>query len=92
MSLTNPKAIVLFTSVFTTAVTSAMPFWVMALMIVLVLVSTFVWYTLMSLFMASPTVMGRLHKAQHWVERAAGVCFIGIGGKILADSRNPISP
>ena len=26
------------------------------------------------------------------IERAAGVCFIAIGGKILADSRNPLTP
>ena len=92
VSLTNPKAIVLFTSVFATAVTSAMPFWVMGLMIGLVMASTFVWYTLVSLFMSSPAVTARLRNAQHWVERAVGVCFIAIGGKILADSRNPISP
>lgn len=92
VTLTNPKAIVLFTSVFATTVTEAMPFWVMAAMIALVMASAFTWYTIVSLFMSSRPVISRFQHAQHWIERAAGVCFVAIGGKILADSRNPITP
>ncbi|KGF68786.1 threonine transporter [Hoeflea sp. BAL378] len=92
VTLTNPKAIVLFTSVFATAVTDAMPLWVMAAMIGLVMVSAAVWYTLVTLFMSSRRVIARFENARHVIERAAGVCFIAIGGKILADSRNPLTP
>lgn len=92
VTLTNPKAIVLFTSVFATAVTDAMPSWVMAVMIGLVMASSLTWYTIVSLFMSSRPVIARFQNAQHWIERAAGVCFVAIGGKILADSKNPIVP
>jgi len=92
VTLTNPKAIVLFTSVFATAVTDTMPLWVMALMIGLVMLSSATWYTLVTLFMSSRPVIARFDNARHWIERAAGVCFIAIGGKILADSRNPLTP
>lgn len=92
VTLTNPKAIVLFTSVFATAVTDAMPLWVMGAMIGLVMASSAVWYTLVTLFMSSRPVIVRFENAQHRIERAAGICFIAIGGKILADSRNPITP
>lgn len=92
VTLTNPKAIVLFTSVFATAVTDAMPFWVMGAMIALVMASALTWYTVVTLFMSSRPVIRRFQNAQHWIERAAGVCFIAIGGKILADSRNPLTP
>ncbi len=92
VTLTNPKAIVLFASVFATAVTASTPVWVLVLMIALVVVSAFVWYSLVSLFMSSAPVMRRFQNARHWIERAAGVCFIGIGGRILADARNPVSP
>ena len=34
----------------------------------------------------------RFQRARHWIERAAGVCFIGLGGKVLADAGRPISP
>jgi len=92
VTLTNPKAIVLFTSVFATAVTDAMPLWGMATMIALVMASALTWYSIVSLFMSSRPVISRFQNAQHWIERAAGACFVAIGGKILADSRNPIAP
>jgi threonine/homoserine/homoserine lactone efflux protein len=92
VTLTNPKAIVLFASVFATAVTSATPSWVMVLMIGLVVLSALTWYSLVSLFMASAPVMRRFQHARHWIERAAGVCFVAIGLRILADARNPVTP
>ncbi|MEM6462811.1 MAG: LysE family translocator [Pseudomonadota bacterium] len=92
VTMTNPKAIVLFASVFATAVTETTPLWLLTAMIGLVFVSASGWYALVSLFMSSAPVIRRLQNARHWIERAAGVCFIGISGKILADARNPITP
>jgi threonine efflux protein len=92
VTLTNPKAIVLFTSVFATAVTASTPTWLMGLMIALVTVSSLTWYSCVSLFMSSGPVIRRFQRAKHWIERAAGVCFIGLGGKVLSDAGNPISP
>ncbi len=92
VTLTNPKAVVLFTSVFATAVTETTPLWLMGLMIALVFASSLIWYSIVSLFMSSKPVISRFRHAQHWIERAAGVCFIGVGGRILADSRNPVTP
>jgi threonine/homoserine/homoserine lactone efflux protein len=91
VTLTNPKAIVLFASVFATAVTAATPVWLMVLMIGLVTLSSLTWYACVSLFMSSPPVMRRFQGARHWIERAAGVCFIGLGGKVLADAGRPVS-
>ena len=92
VTLTNPKAIVLFTSVFATAITDTVPVWGMMVMIGLVMASALTWYTIVAVFMSSRPVIARFRNAQHWIERAAGVCFVAIGGKILADSRSPIAP
>ena len=92
VTLTNPKAIVLFASVFATAVTASTPVWLMGVMIGLVTASSLTWYSCVSLFMSSGPVMRRFQSARHWIERAAGVCFIGLGGKVLADASRPISP
>jgi threonine efflux protein len=92
VTLTNPKAIVLFASVFATAVTASTPHWLMGVMIALVVASSLTWYSCVSLFMSSDPVMRRFQNARHWIERAAGVCFIGLGGKVLTDAGNPISP
>ena len=92
VTLTNPKAVVLFASVFATAVTASTPAWLMALMIGLVVLSSVTWYSIVTLFMSSTPVMRRFQHARHWIERAAGVCFIAIGLRILVDVRNPVTP
>ena len=92
VTLTNPKAIVLFASVFATAVTAATPLWLMVLMVVLVMASSLTWYTIVTLFMSSAPVMRRFQHARHWIERIAGASFVLIGGKIIADARTPVSP
>lgn len=92
VTLTNPKAIVLFASVFATSVTSSTPGWLMALMIALVMLSALVWYAIVSVFMSSAPVMRRFGHARHWIERVAGTCFILIGIRILADARTPVTP
>ena len=92
VTLTNPKAIVLFASVFATAVTASTPGWLMALMIGLVMASALAWYSIVSLFMSSAPVMRRFEHARHWIERIAGVSFVLIGGRIIADARNPVAP
>ena len=92
VTLTNPKAIVLFASVFATAVTATTPFWLMASMIALVFASSLTWYCMVSLFMSSEPVIAKFRDAQHWIERSAGACFMAIGGRILVSSRNPLTP
>lgn len=92
VTLTNPKAIVLFASVFATAVTASTPGWLMILMIGIVVASSLAWYSIVSLFMSSAPVMRRFQNARHWIERVAGVSFVLIGGRIIADARNPVTP
>ncbi len=91
VTMTNPKAIVLFASVFATAITDSTPFWLMALMIGLVMASSLTWYALVSVFTSSTPVIKRFQNARHWIERAAGVCFVTIGGRILSDARSPVT-
>ncbi|MEM7254306.1 MAG: LysE family transporter [Pseudomonadota bacterium] len=90
VTLTNPKAVVLFASVFATAVTPQTPIWLMAVMIGLVMLAAFVWYSVVSLFMSSAPVVRRFERARQWVERFAGVCFVAFGGKVMSDARNPV--
>jgi threonine efflux protein len=92
VTLTNPKAIVLFASVFATAVTGSTPEWLMMLMIGLVVASALVWYSIVALFMSSAPVVRRFQHARHWIERVAGASFLLIGGRIIADARTPVSP
>jgi threonine/homoserine/homoserine lactone efflux protein len=92
VTLTNPKAIVLFTSVFATAVTDAAPAWLLATMVALVFTSALTWYAAVSQVIGAKAVRLRLASAGHWIERTAGLCFIAVGGHILADARHPLAP
>lgn len=92
VTLTNPKAVVLFASVFATAVTPQTPAWLMALMVAIVMASAFGWYAIVSLFMASKPVIARMQSSRHWIERFAGACFVAIGGRLLVTARNPVAP
>ena len=85
VTLTNPKAIVLFASVFA-------PAWLLALMVGLVMLASLSWYTLVTLFMTAPPVLARFRRAQHWIERIADGCFLLISGRILTDARTPVGP
>jgi threonine/homoserine/homoserine lactone efflux protein len=91
VTLTNPKAIVLFASVFATSVTASTPGWLMGLMVALVVACGVVWYTIVSLFMSSAPVIRSFGHVRHRIERAAGACFVLIGGRILMDSRTPLT-
>ncbi|MGI9349938.1 MAG: LysE family translocator [Rhizobiaceae bacterium] len=92
VTLTNPKAIVLFASVFAPAISAETPNWLLVAMVGLVMLASAIWYTCVTLFMTALPVMERFKDARHWIERVAGVCFIAIGGKIMADARSPIAP
>lgn len=92
VTLTNPKAIVLFASVFATAIGADTPLWLMGLMVGLVGLSSLVWYALVSCFVSSGPVLRRFQRARHRIERVAGACFVGLGLKVLADARNPVTP
>lgn len=77
VTLTNPKAIVLFASVFATAMTANTPGWLMAVMVGLVTASAFAWYSFVSLCMSSAPVIRAFGGARHWIERVAGVLLRG---------------
>ncbi len=64
----------------------------MAVMVALVAASGVIWYTIVALFMSSAPVIRSFGHMRHRIERAAGACFVLIGGRILADSRTPLTP
>lgn len=91
VTVTNPKALVLFATLFGTAVTETTPAWLMGLMAGLVFAAALSWYAAVALFMSSAPVIRRLGRGRVWIERIAGACFVAIGGKIVADARSPVA-
>ncbi len=92
MTLTNPKAIVLFASLFATSVGPATPSWVLVTLVLLVGLLSLGWYALVASLVGSGPARDRLARARRAIDRAAGGCFLLFGGKVLADARSPLSP
>jgi threonine/homoserine/homoserine lactone efflux protein len=92
VTLTNPKAIVLFASLFATSVGPATPGWVHATLVLLVGLLSLAWYALVASLLGSDPAQERLARARRAIDRVAGGCFLLFGGKVLTDARNPLSP
>lgn len=92
VTLTNPKAVVLFASVFATAVPAEAPSWFLALLVAIAGGAALVWYTTVALVLAAPPILARLQRARQWIDRAAGAGFILIGLAIMARSRTAPAP
>ncbi len=85
VNLTNPKAIIFFTSIFGSAIRPQTPLWVLIAVIAVVGLSGFLWFSTVSLLTASTGWLIRLEDHQHWIERLAGIAFVGFAAKIGID-------
>lgn len=77
VNLTNPKAIIFFASIFGTAIRPQTPPWVLTVAVTLVGVCGLVWFSTVSLLTASTGMLISLQRHQHWIERLAGLAFLG---------------
>jgi len=82
VNLTNPKAIIFFASIFGSAIKPQTPLWVLLAVIGIVGVSGLLWFSAVSLLTASTGWLIRLEDHQHWIERLAGIAFLGFAVKI----------
>ncbi len=85
INLTNPKAIVFFASIFGTAIKPGTPTPVIGLLIAVIGVCAMIWFSAVSLLTASTGMLVRLEDHQHWIERLAGLAFLGFSAKIIYD-------
>ena len=85
VNLTNPKAIVFFASIFGTAIKPGMPGWLLTAVVAVIGVCGLLWFSTVSLLTASTGLLVSLEDHQHWIERLAGVAFLGFSAKIALD-------
>ncbi|MEX0375064.1 LysE family translocator [Spiribacter pallidus] len=82
VNLTNPKAIVFFASVFGAAIKPGTHPWVIGGIVAAVGLAGLLWFSLVSMLTASTGLLVRLEDHQHWIERLAGLAFLGFAGRI----------
>ena len=83
VGLTNPKAMVYFSSVFTLFLKPGSPLWLDFAAVGIVTFNVTVWYGLVGALFSRPMVRRLYDHLQRWVERAAGVVMVGFGLKLL---------
>jgi threonine/homoserine/homoserine lactone efflux protein len=86
-TLTNPKAIAYYLSIFTATGAFALSPPEQALVVILMPTVSSLWYALLATVVASRPVAGVLDRGRGWFDRLAGLTMIGFGAKLLA-SRN----
>jgi len=85
VNLTNPKAIVFFASIFSTAIRPSMSPLLLTELVIALGLCGFLWFSLISMATATTGFLVSLEDHQHWIERFAGVAFLGFAAKLLVD-------
>ena len=85
--LTNPKAVVYFSSIFTLFVKPGSPIWLQAAAVGIATFDTLVWYGLVGVLFSHSAVRRVYGRVRHWIERAAGAVMVAFGARLILVSR-----
>ncbi len=78
----NPKATLFFLALFTQIIDPTTPKIIQLAYGIQMMVITFVWFALVSLFFSNSLIRSRIGKVQHYVERITGAVLIALGIKV----------
>jgi len=81
-NILNPKAILFFISIFSVVVDSNTPLSILMLYGVVMLVSTFTWFSIVALFFSNAQIRNRFVAVKHWIDRITGGLLIAISIKL----------
>lgn len=81
--LLNPKAILFLTSMFTVIIKKDTPIFILCLYGGIIFVQTFVWYSIVAVFLSGKTIREKVSSIEHWINRITGSIMILIGIKLL---------
>nr|WP_036019941.1 LysE family transporter [Paraburkholderia mimosarum] len=84
VSMTNPKAIAFYGSIFALMVPAAAPRWLEVAVVVIAVLISCAWYCTMALLASHPAVRAFLVRRKAALDSAVGVVLIALGGRMLA--------
>jgi len=87
--VSNPKAAVVYASVFAALLPAAFTWQFAAVLVVAVFAVETGWYALVALILSSPRPQRAYLSCKTWVDRVAGVVMIGLGIKLIAGAAKP---
>ncbi|AOK06978.1 LysE family transporter [Burkholderia sp. AU19243] len=83
-SMTNPKAVAFYGSIFALMVPAHAPAWFNVTVVALSIAISGAWYCTMALLASHPSVRGLLVRRKAAIDTTAGVLLMGLGGRMLA--------
>ncbi|AOU96808.1 hypothetical protein BI364_01220 [Acidihalobacter yilgarnensis] len=87
LTLTNPKVVIYFTSIFVALFPGDTPLWVRLVVLAIVLVEEFVWWGLVAYVFSYARVQAAYQRFRGVLDRVLGVAFIAFGARIVALAR-----
>ena len=84
VSMTNPKAVAFYGSIFALMVPAHAPWWFDVAVVALSIGISCAWYCAMALLASHPAVRRTLVRRKAALDTAAGVLLVGVGGRMLA--------
>ncbi|KXU84089.1 lysine transporter LysE [Paraburkholderia monticola] len=84
VSMTNPKSIAFYGSIFALMVPAHAPLWLDVAVVALSIGISCAWYCAMALLASHPAVRRTLIRRKAALDTVAGVLLVGVGGRMLA--------
>ncbi len=84
--LSNPKTAIFVTSLFASALPPEAPASSGLISVLLMVVISLIWYSLVMLLFSSAAVAKGYQGIQRWMDGIAGAVFIGFGARLIADN------
>jgi threonine efflux protein len=84
VSMTNPKSVAFYGSIFALMVPAHAPLWLDGAVVALSIGISCAWYCAMALLASHPAVRRTLIRRKAALDTAAGVLLVGVGGRMLA--------
>ncbi|WP_394846317.1 LysE family transporter [Pendulispora brunnea] len=84
-TLTNPKSVAYWGSIFTLFLKPGMPLWVEASAVSIGVIDALLWYGAVALLFSSAPVRAFYTRAQRWIQRITGAVMIAFGARLVLD-------
>ena len=83
--LTNVRSVAFITSLFAATMPADAPIEVGLQSVAIMTAISIIWYSLVVRLFSSRQLVTFVHAGRHWVDRCAGIAFVGFGAQLAAN-------
>jgi threonine/homoserine/homoserine lactone efflux protein len=85
--MSNPKAAVVYASVFVSLLPSEIPLWVTLVLPLVIFAIEAGWYTIVALALSAPSPRAAYLRSKTWIDRVAGAVMAALGLRLILGAR-----